>query len=227
VLALWDIDGTLLKSEHAGIHAMLEALHELHPGKTFSFDGIEVSGRLDPLIYRELAARHGIAGDDAAHASFRATYAERLRTRLAARNTVRALAGVGELVRALHDHAHWEQGLLTGNYEPTGFLKVTRAGLDPAHFRINACADHGATRRDLPPVAIRRYQEATGRTVPPERVVIIGDTPLDVDCAHHNGCRCLAVATGIHPPDELRAAGADLVVDDLSDVAGILRWLEA
>jgi phosphoglycolate phosphatase-like HAD superfamily hydrolase len=63
--------------------------------------------------------------------------------------------------------------------------------------------------------------------VPPGRVVIIGDTPLDVDCAHHNGCRCLAVATGIHPPDELRAAGADLVVDDLSDVAGVLRWLEA
>jgi phosphoglycolate phosphatase-like HAD superfamily hydrolase len=35
------------------------------------------------------------------------------------------------------------------------------------------------------------------------------------------------VATGIHPPDELRAAGADLVVDDLSDVPGVLRWLGA
>lgn len=227
MLALWDIDGTLLKSEHAGIHAMLEALHELYPGTSFSFDGVDVSGRLDPLIYRDLAARHGIPGDEDAHATFRATYAERLRARLAARNTVRALVGVGELVRALHDHAHWEQGLLTGNYEPTGFLKVIHAGLEPGHFRINAFADHGATRRDLPPVAIRRYREVTGRTVPPGRVVILGDTPLDVDCAHHNGCRCLAVATGIHPADELRAAGADLVVDDLSDVTGILRWLEA
>jgi len=227
VLALWDIDGTLLKSEHAGIHAMLEALHELYPGTSFSFDGVDVSGRLDPLIYRDLAARHGIPGDEDAHATFRVTYAERLRARLAARNTVRALVGVGELVRALHDHAHWEQGLLTGNYEPTGFLKVIHAGLEPGHFRINAFADHGATRRDLPPVAIRRYREVTGRTVPPGRVVILGDTPLDVDCAHHNGCRCLAVATGIHPADELRAAGADLVVDDLSDVTGILRWLEA
>jgi phosphoglycolate phosphatase-like HAD superfamily hydrolase len=74
---------------------------------------------------------------------------------------------------------------------------------------------------------MRRYLEATGRAAPADRVVIIGDTPLDVDCAHHNGCRCLAVATGIHPPDELRAAGADLVVDDLSDVPGILRWLGA
>lgn len=227
MLALWDIDGTLLKSEHAGIHAMLEALHELYPGTSFSFDGVDVSGRLDPLIYRDLAARHGIPGDEDAHATFRVTYAERLRARLAARNTVRALVGVGELVRALHDHAHWEQGLLTGNYEPTGFLKVIHAGLEPGHFRINAFADHGATRRDLPPVAIRRYREVTGRTVPPGRVVILGDTPLDVDCAHHNGCRCLAVATGIHPADELRAAGADLVVDDLSDVTGILRWLEA
>jgi phosphoglycolate phosphatase-like HAD superfamily hydrolase len=206
---------------------MLDALHDLHPGRSFSFDGIEVSGRLDPLIYRDLAARHGIHGDEEAHAVFRATYAERLRARLAARNTERALSGAGELVRALHGLAHWAQGLLTGNYEPTGLLKVTHAGLDPAHFRINAFADHGATRRELPPVAMRRYQEATGRAVAPQRVVIIGDTPLDVDCAHHNGCRCLAVATGVHPRDELRAAGADLVVDDLSDVAGILRWLES
>jgi len=227
VLALWDIDGTLLKSEHAGIHAMLEALHDLHPGRSFSFDGVEVSGRLDPLIYQELAARHGIPGDDDSHATFRARYTERLRARLAARNTVRVLAGVVDLVSALHDHADWEQGLLTGNYEPTGVLKVIHAGLDPDHFRINAFADHGTTRRHLPPVAIKRFHQVTGSAVPPERVVIIGDTPLDVDCAHHNGCRCLAVATGIHPADELRAAGADLVVDDLSDVAGILRWLQA
>lgn len=225
MLALWDIDGTLLKSEHAGIYAMLDALHALHPGREFSFDGIEVSGRLDPLIYRDLAARYGLDPGPGAHRTFRQAYADRLHERLARRNTVRALSGVKVLVEALHAQPAWVQGLLTGNYEPTGLLKVAHAGLDQDRFRVNAFADHGETRRDLPPVAMHRYAELTGRRIDPGSVTIIGDTPLDIDCAHHNGCRCLAVATGMHPADELRAAKADHVVEDLSDVGAVLAWL--
>ncbi|MFZ9689065.1 MAG: HAD family hydrolase [Phycisphaerales bacterium] len=225
MLALWDIDGTLLKSEHAGIHAMLEALHALHPDRSFSFDGVEVSGRLDPLIYRELAAKHGIPGDDAAHATFRATYAERLRARLDARNTVRALAGVGELVRALHDHAHWEQGLLTGNYERTGRLKVRHAGIDPDRFVVNAWGDDGPDRRSLVPVAMNRYRDRHAREGDPRQVLIIGDTPYDVDCARAAGARVLATATGKFTVDELHAAGADRTVPDLRDTASIMRWI--
>ncbi len=227
VLALWDIDGTLLRSERAGMHAMLDALSQLHPGGSFSFDGIDLSGRLDPIIYGDLAAKHGLPMGDADHAAFRAAYTDQLRARLAANNTVHALAGVHTLVLALHEDAEWEQGLLTGNYAPSGMLKVIHGGFDPAHFRVNAFADDGRSRRDLPPIALQRFAELTGRVADPARVVIIGDTPHDIDCAHHHGCRCLAVATGVHGVEELTACGADRVVDDLSDVPDILAWFKA
>jgi phosphoglycolate phosphatase-like HAD superfamily hydrolase len=55
--------------------------------------------------------------------------------------------------------------------------------------------------------------------------VIIGDTPLDVDCAHAHGARAIAVATGHYSADELRAAGADLVVETLEDTPAIVGWL--
>ena len=53
-------------------------------------------------------------------------------------------------------------GLLTGNYPATGRLKVKHAGLDPDLFQVNAFAMDGTTRRDLPPVALRRYRERHG-----------------------------------------------------------------
>jgi phosphoglycolate phosphatase-like HAD superfamily hydrolase len=72
---------------------------------------------------------------------------------------------------------------------------------------------------------MRRFAERTGGPIAGERVVIIGDTPHDVDCAHHSGARCLAVATGHFTEDQLREAGADLVVPTLADTEGLVRWI--
>jgi phosphoglycolate phosphatase-like HAD superfamily hydrolase len=225
MLVLFDIDGTLLRSEHAGVRAMLDAFRELHADREFSFDGVEIAGRLDTLIWKDMASRHAVAQDDAAHALFRETYGRHLARRLRDANTVRALDGVIEVVDRLSREPGVELGLLTGNYPATGRLKVAHAGLRPEAFAINAFAGDGATRRELPPVAMRRYREKHGRDIEPARVVIIGDTPHDVDCAHHNGCRCLAVATGQFSQAELRACGADHVVASLHPVDPVLQWL--
>ena len=56
-----------------------------------------------------------------------------------------------------------------------------------------------------------------------ENAIVIGDTPLDVGCAAHVGARSLAVATGSHSVEELRAAGADAVLKDLSDTDEVVR----
>jgi phosphoglycolate phosphatase-like HAD superfamily hydrolase len=53
--------------------------------------------------------------------------------------------------------------------------------------------------------------------------VVVGDTPLDVACAAFSGARSIAVATGSYGVDELHAAGADVVLQDLGDTAQVLR----
>ncbi|MFZ4723152.1 MAG: HAD family hydrolase [Phycisphaerales bacterium] len=225
MLVLFDIDGTLLKSQHAGVHAMLAAFHQLHPDRRFSFDGIDIAGRLDTLIYDEMTSRHGVPVDPQSHDVFRHTYTGHLERRLAERNTVIALEGVIELVHALAREPGVELGLLTGNYPATGRLKVKHAGLDPDLFKVNAFAMDGTTRRDLPPVALQRYRERHGAPLDPARAIIIGDTPKDVDCALHNGCRVLGVATGEFTVDALRDCGAHHVVDKLSPIGPVLEWL--
>jgi phosphoglycolate phosphatase-like HAD superfamily hydrolase len=61
--------------------------------------------------------------------------------------------------------------------------------------------------------------------VPPERITLIGDTPLDIEAAHANGARALAVATGPYTVEELEQAEPEAALKDLSDTAAVLAAL--
>lgn len=225
MLVLFDIDGTLLRSTGVGMGAMREAIESMHPGLAFPFEGISIAGRLDTLIWRDLLALHGIPPRDEDHDEFRRRYIEGMTRRVAAGADIRALPGAGPLAARLAAEAGVTVGLLTGNYVETGRLKIEAAGLDVNHFRIGAFAGDGPDRRSLVPVAMRRLEDREARVVAPDEVVVIGDTPLDVDCAAANGCRSLAVATGHHREEELRAAGADLVAATLAETDGLAGWI--
>jgi phosphoglycolate phosphatase len=224
MLILFDIDGTLLLTQRAGVQAMQSAGRELF-GEQFTFDGIEFSGRLDTWIWSELARRNGVTDADARHGGFRATYARHLETRLRSNPTARLLPGVENLVQALALRNDVTLGLLTGNYRETGRLKIRHAGLDPDLFPVAAWADDGPTRRDLPPVAMRRHRERAGRSIDAADLVIIGDTPHDVDCARAHGCRCIGVGTGGFSQATLTECGADIAFADLSETDSVLRWM--
>jgi phosphoglycolate phosphatase len=226
MLVLFDIDGTLLLSRGAGMQCFLEAGRELF-ARDFHREGMQFGGGLDPLIWRSLCALNGVSEAEARehHDRFRASYAGHLRARLAAGQLAWPLPGVPELLAALAARAAPAVGLLTGNYPETGEIKLRAAGLSMEHFRVAAWGCDGEHRRELVPVALRRFTEVTGRTARAGEVVIVGDTPHDIDCAAAHGCRSLGVATGAHGVAELEACGATRAVADLSDTADILDWL--
>lgn len=227
MLVLFDIDGTLLRASGVGLGSMREAIESMHPGLEFPVEGIPVAGRLDTLIWLDLLALHGIPPREADHDEFRRRYAERMARRVAAGADIRALPGAEALATRLAAEPGVTVGLLTGNYRETGRMKVEAAGFDAGLFRVGAFAGDGPDRRSLTPVAIERLREAEGRRVAAHEVVVIGDTPLDVDCAAAHGCRSLAVATGQHRRSELSAAGADLAAESLEDVETIAAWILA
>jgi phosphoglycolate phosphatase-like HAD superfamily hydrolase len=53
--------------------------------------------------------------------------------------------------------------------------------------------------------------------------VVIGDTPRDIACAHADGVRCLAVATGPFSRDQL--TGADAVLAGTPELREALEGL--
>jgi phosphoglycolate phosphatase-like HAD superfamily hydrolase len=112
-------------------------------------------------------------------------------------------------------------GLVTGNYEPVGRLKLARAGLGPwLQSAPGAFGSDSEDRAALPGIARRR----AGR-VPRAQAIVIGDTPRDIACARADGVRCVAVTTGQYGPEEL--AGADAVAGDAGELRGRLEELLA
>jgi phosphoglycolate phosphatase len=92
-------------------------------------------------------------------------------------------------------------------------------------FSFGAFGDDHEDRNELLPIAVRRLREEFGVAVEYEDCIVIGDTPRDIACAHENGSMALAVATGPYSEDELRDAGAQMVVSDLSDTSVVCEWL--
>ena len=228
MLILFDIDATLLTTTRAGIKAMGSAGRELY-GPSFDEHAVEYSGRLDPLIIRDLLTVHRLPDDQPAMEAFRAGYRKHLGILLQDRSLARPCPGVMQLLDAIPASQDITLGLLTGNFPETGGMKLRAAGIDPDRFQVAAwgCdSPHSPPARDhLPPVAMDRQAARTGRRPDPRSVVIIGDTPHDVACARAHGLRSLAVATGLFSVEELMASGADRTVATLEDTLDIVSWL--
>jgi phosphoglycolate phosphatase len=224
-LFLFDVDGTLISAGGAGRIALGRALEDVY-GTVGAIDRYDFRGKTDPRIVLDLLGAEGWSDADirARLAACFAAYLRELETLIADGDRVRLMPGIAELVAALSTRADAVVGLLTGNIEPGARLKLRSTGLWP-RFRVGAFGSDDHDRRRLPAVARERARALVGQDVPFERVTIIGDTPLDVDCARGCGAVAVAVATGQYPRAELAACTPDLLFGDFSDVDDVVRAL--
>ena len=189
-----------------------------------AFQGIPMAGRTDAWIIHDAAAAHGIPADSPDLSRFRDAYVRHLAIELHKPGVARKglMPGVRELLDALAPRDDVYLALLTGNYEAGARLKLEYFDLW-RYFGCGAFGDDAPHRNVLVAKALTRVKAWEGLTFSAADAIVIGDTPLDVGCARHAGARSLAVATGSHSVDELRAAGADAALPDLSDTAEVLR----
>ena len=128
------------------------------------------------------------------------------------------------LIRRLGETDEVLLGLVTGNIEEGARIKLLPTGLWPS-FRVGAYGSDHMDRRHLPSLAARRAHALVGREFPPGDLVVIGDTPHDVDCARACGAVAVAVATGQYPRQALLADRPDHFFEDLSATDRVLRAL--
>jgi phosphoglycolate phosphatase-like HAD superfamily hydrolase len=109
-------------------------------------------------------------------------------------------------------------GLLTGNIRLGAEIKLRRYDLWEM-FHIGAFADDHEERNHIAAAALQRGRRVLGKHLQPEEIVVIGDTPFDVQCGKFIGAKVLAVATGGATSDELRFHKPDWVVEDLTQIS--------
>ncbi|WP_426731645.1 HAD family hydrolase [Myxococcus faecalis] len=213
---LFDIDGTLITTGGAGRRAMDRAFEQLH-GRRDACDSFHMSGMTDRGIVRKALRVIGVedteAAIDAGIAAYLTHLADEVRKVDAQRYVV--YPGMREAVQAARGLEGFAVGLGTGNVREGARVKLERVGIhDQFAFGGFGC-DH-EDRVEL----IRRGAEAGAALlgVPRDecRVVIIGDTPKDVDAALGIGAECIGVGTGTFTAEALLKAGAHAAFADFS-----------
>jgi len=236
---LWDVDGTLLNAGGVGVDLYSVVFSQLF-GRSLEVTA-PMAGRTDRAIILETLTLAGIPEPRRYIDPFIAGLAGQApaaRSAVAARG--RALPGAAAALAALASGAH--QTVLTGNVRAVAEVKLAALGLrDPLDLCIGAYGDDHEDRAELVHVARRRAAavhecsgsgsgsgaaeaKVTARFAGPDTVVV-GDTPLDIAAALAAGARAVGVATGPSSLAELRAAGADVVLPDLSDTRLVVEAL--
>lgn len=228
-LVLFDIDGTLLWPDRIGRASLKEGLEAVY-GTSGNAENYILGGSLDKQTVRILMSEAGIDEAtiwqhfDALGQAMEASLRHRIAAKL---HDVRALPGGLALVHTLHHHEDVIVGLVTGNFRNTALLKLEAAGYDTSMFQVGAFGHEAEERAALPPIAVQRAKELSGIDFREQQIIIIGDTPSDVQCAQSVNARTIAVLTGWSSREELIATNPHYLFDDLSDTQTILKAIFA
>ena len=224
IIVLWDIDHTLIENSGVSKEIYAAAFSAL-TGRLPSTPA-PTEGRTDRLILVDMFRQHGLPAPDwpAAESALVQAGAARFEE---LRRRGHILPGVVEVLRAVRDEESAVSSILTGNIEPNARIKLAAFGLDAfVDLAVGAYGADSSERGALVDIARERVRAAYG--VPLDTpVVLIGDTPRDVEAAMTGGAHIIAVASGVHTAQDLKAAGAEVVLPDLRDTATFMTTLRS
>ncbi|TMP99995.1 MAG: hydrolase [Verrucomicrobia bacterium] len=215
-LVLFDIDGTLIRTGGAGVKAFGRAF-----ATEFNIpDGAErlrFSGRTDTGLAREFFLQHQIEPTLENFRRFFDAYVFWLDYMLTQTRGV-VIDGVWEFIGQLRSlPLPPALGLLTGNIRLGAEIKLRHYELWEL-FQTGAFADDAEDRNQLAALARERGSRLLNDHLRGGQILVIGDTPRDVECARAIDARMLAVTTGGAEWEDLEPHRPDLLVRDLTQV---------
>lgn len=185
----FDLDMTLIDSR-PGVIATFDALNaELGT----DIDGTAIAARLGPTLESEMAAYFPPGRVDEVCDRYRALYAD------LGPHGSSLLPGAVDAFAAVRARAGVTL-VITAKYGPNAHRCLDHVGL---------AADHVVGWRHGPQKAETLLEHGAH--------VYVGDTVPDIEAARLAGARAVGVTTGPVPADELRAAGADVVLATLTE----------
>jgi phosphoglycolate phosphatase len=213
-VVLFDVDGTLIDSGGAGARSWTHAFDKLY-GISADIGSHTAAGETDPVVARKtFEAAVGREPSEAELARLFAVYLLRLSEEVRTSEGYRVLEGVEDLLPMLSD-AGTMLGLVSGAMEGAARVKLSRADLN-RFFVFGGYGSDSDDRAMLTRAAIEKAAMLHGHDVTPDRVFVVGDTPLDVEAARAVGAVSVAVASGKFSVEELRSSGARHVLPSLA-----------
>ena len=215
-LAVFDVDGTLVDSQHHIAAAMAQ---------TYAAEGLDsppleqvrgIIGLSLPHAMRQLSPDLTDAQYDALVEGYKATF----RNKREAGQSAPLYAGIRDLLDGLTQDDHLLLGVATGKSR-RGLDAMLRAhGLEQMFVTAQVADDHPSK-----PHPSMLYATLSDTGVEAQHGVMIGDTTFDMEMGCAAGMVSIGVSWGYHDVDRLRAAGAAHIVDDTVALAALLTEL--
>lgn len=231
-LVLWNIDLTLVDVGRVTRAAYADAFRTVTGRPLVRLP--QMAGRTDSEIFFEALALNDADTIDSAPAGeeLLGRFTAELGSAFHARRELlthegRLLPGARAAVAEVGGLPGVVQTLLTGAIKPDAIDKLRAFDLE--RFFDTEVGGYGSEvfpKGALLMDARRRAAEKYGVEFAEEATLYIADSTRDVAAARIGGSRSMGVASGRSSAGELRDAGADMVLDDLADTAGVVRAVE-
>lgn len=217
---LFDIDGTLLLANNVGASALAQALNEEF-GVEQPDTNVTFSGRTDRSLTTELLQRNDLEPSEANRGRLRSRYVSLMGGELRRQGGI-VLPGVRALLTGLARRGDMALAVMTGNFPETATRKLEHFDLR-GWFSWISGGDLHAERDDLArrtaKIVARRYGDRV------KEIVVVGDTPADIQCGNAIGAKTIAVATGSYSMDALVALNPTQAFADFSQTDRVLAAL--
>ncbi|MFT3971997.1 MAG: HAD-IA family hydrolase [Amaricoccus sp.] len=218
-LIVFDVDGTLVDSQHLILEAMQVAFDFLGETLPPRETALSVVGLSLPEAMAALLPHRPPEETLKVAESYRRHFSTQRATRGTEASAPLYPGAVAALERLAADPAT-RLGVATGK---------ARRGLDHLldahglrrHFVTLQCADDHPSKPH-PSMLLTALAESG---VPAERAAMVGDTEYDIAMGRAAGLHTVGVTWGYHPAARLRAAGADVVIQDFAELDGALARL--
>lgn len=208
---LFDLDGTLRDTRDL-MYTSLQVAFEQHTGKNPSREEI------NPHIHHHSNVHKALA-PEVPFEAFEQTFIEQFEL---GRGNIQLYGQARELLDALR-----QQGLRLAIVTAARTTKsnefIERHKLD-THFEVVSGMQDGVQPKPAPDVVIRALERLGCK---PENAIMVGDTTADIAAAHAAGVRCVSITHGFGTREEFEAAGADYIVDTLTEIPALIEQIEA
>jgi len=224
---LWNVDLTLVDVAIVTRDAYAEAFRAVTGRPLVKL--VPPQGRPDSEIVFETLAVNGVQAEDDHLPRFlsalAAAFAER-GGRLAKEG--RMMPGARDALKSVSRLDGVVQTVLTGTIRSNAVLKLKAFGLDKyIDFELGGYGEEPYPKAGLLQVAQGRAKQRLGAPFTAANTVVIGDSTRDVQAGKIGGAAVIGVASGRSMAAELRGAGADLVLPDLSSASEVVTAVAA
>ena len=216
-LLLFDVDATLILTGGAGLRALNRTFQKLFNVES-AMTGVAPHGKTDPAIVREIFHKRFDAPSlaDSEMSRILETYVGFLHEEVETTDKYEVLPGINDILAEMSARHDVLLGLATGNIETGARIKLRRGDLN-RFFAFGGYGSDSESRVDLVRRAAEKAAVQYGSAIPNHNVLVIGDTPRDIEAGREAGFRTVGVATGQYSVDRLRDSGADQAIANFQE----------